>query len=154
MTIDKCDPCSCVPGYIDTSKFYQDVENIMCNIYSVISDLTPTPPTSLLSASGLASSNGNNNLIAASASNKIYVYGYKLTTPSTTLLLAKFTSGNGGAELDRTVMQAPASVTTGVTQAIDPPNYLFKTAAINTALVLNLDSAQSVHYTIYYFLAP
>lgn len=152
MTLDKCDPCTCVAGYIDTSKFYQDMETILCAIKA--STAFPTGASGLLSQSLRVTANGNTTIVAASATNKIYVYGYKMTTGSTTLLLAKFTSGNGGTELDRTLMQAPASITTGVTEAITPPSYLFKTTAVNTPLVLNLDSAQTVDTVIYYYLAP
>jgi len=32
MTLTPCEPCNCIPGYIDNVKFKQDVEIILCAI--------------------------------------------------------------------------------------------------------------------------
>lgn len=37
MPLTPCDPCNCVPGYIDNVKFKQDVEVILCGILGALS---------------------------------------------------------------------------------------------------------------------
>lgn len=105
----------------------------------------------LKTASGVCSSSGNNTIITAVTSKRLKVYRAKLTYIGTTAVVAYFRDGTAGAELDRTNLQSPASVTVGDDSgAVPPPEFLFGTTAGN-ALILNLSSAQSVHYSVQYW---
>lgn len=103
----------------------------------------------LKSAGGSASSSGNNTLVAA-GTNKLKVFGFSLTTTSTTAVTCIFQSGAGGTELWRVVLQAPTSVNVGANLAVAAPAYLFNTASA-TLLNLNLSGAQTVHWSVAYF---
>lgn len=103
----------------------------------------------LLNASGVCSSSGNNTLIAA-GTNKLKVYAFTISTPSTTAVTCIFQSGSSGTELWRIVLQAPSGVTTGANLAVTPPAWLFATAS-TTLLNLNLSSGQTIHYSLSYF---
>lgn len=103
----------------------------------------------LLSAGGSASSSGNNTLVAA-GTNKLKVYGFSLSTLSTTAITCIFQSGAGGTELWRVVLQAPTSVSTGANLIVVPPAFIFATASA-TLLNLNLSSANAVHWSVCYF---
>lgn len=105
----------------------------------------------LKSTGGLASSSGDNTLISAVAAKKIKVQAYTLTTLSTTAVICKFTDGAAGTELWRLILQAPTDTSTGANSpAVAIPGHVFETS-VNTALVLNLDSAQNIHWSVSYF---
>lgn len=102
----------------------------------------------IVSATGSASTSGDNTLIAA-GTNKIKVIAFSLSTSSTTALTCKFQSGAGGTDLWSVILQAPTSVTTGANLAVSLPSYLFATASA-TLLNLNLSSANAVQWSITY----
>lgn len=103
----------------------------------------------LVSTGGSASSSGNNTLVAA-GTNKLKVYGFSLSTTSTTAVTCIFQSGAGGTELWRVLLQAPSNVNTGANLIVTPPAYIFATASA-TLLNLNLSGAQTVHWSVAYF---
>lgn len=103
----------------------------------------------IVSKAGSVASSGDNTLIAA-GTNKLKVFRLKLTTVSTTALTVKITDGASGAVLDQALLQAPASVTVGSTEAVPPPAFLFATSNA-TALIMNLSSANTVHYSLSYY---
>lgn len=103
----------------------------------------------LLSASGSASSSGNNTLVAA-GTNKLKVYAFTLSTTSTTAVTCKFQSGAGGTDLWSVILQAPTSTSTGANLVVQPPAWLFATGAA-TLLNLNLSSANAVQWSVSYF---
>lgn len=125
---------------------YRDAHlQILCNIWAALGGSLV-----LKSVSGRASSNGNNTVIPAVAGKKLRVYAYSFSTPSTTAVLAKLTSGNGGTELWRMSFQAPSSVIVGANLASAPPGALFESIE-GQALVLNMDSAQTIDYAFSYW---
>lgn len=103
----------------------------------------------LVSTGGSASSSGNNTLVAA-GTNKLKVYAFSLSTTSTTAVTCIFQSGSSGTELWRVVLQAPTNVSTGANLVVQPPAYIFATAAA-TLLNLNLSGAQTVHWSVSYY---
>lgn len=104
---------------------------------------------SLQSASGSASSSGNNTLVTA-GTNRLKVYAFTLSTTSTTSVTCIFQSGASGTELWRVVLQAPTSVSTGANLVVQPPAWLFATGTA-TLLNLNLSAAQTVHWSVSYW---
>lgn len=103
----------------------------------------------LQSASGSASSSGNNTILSA-GTNKLKIFAFTLSTTSTTAVTVKFQSGASGTDLWSVVLQAPSSVSTGANLAVTPPAYLFATASA-TLLNLNLSSANAVQWSVSYF---
>ena len=103
----------------------------------------------LVSKSGSVNGNGDNTLVAA-GTNRLKIYAFSISTPSTTAVTCIFQSGASGTELWRVVLQAPASVTTGANLAVSPPAWLFATSSA-TLLNLNLSSGQTVHWSCSYF---
>lgn len=103
----------------------------------------------ILSASGSASTSGNNTLVAA-GTNRLKVFAFTLSTQSTTAMTCKFQSGAGGTELWSVILQAPTSISTGANLAVSPPAWLFNTASA-TLLNLNLSSANAVQWSVSYF---
>lgn len=103
----------------------------------------------LKSAGGSAASSGNNTLVAA-GTNKLKVFGFSLTTTSTSSTTCIFQSGASGTELWRVVLQAPTSVNVGANLVVTPPAYLFTTASA-TLLNLNLSGANTIHWSVAYF---
>lgn len=101
-------------------------------------------------ASGTASSSGNNTIVAAVSGKRIKVIGMKLTYISTTAQVILMQSGAGGTEIDRQTLQSPASVSVGLTESINPPACLFQTAA-SALLNMNLSQAVAVQYRFTYF---
>lgn len=102
----------------------------------------------VLSASGSASSSGNNTLVAA-GTNRLKVSKFSLSTSSTTAMTCIFQSGAGGTELWRVILQAPTSVSTGANLAVPVPDWIFATASA-TLLNLNLSSANAVAWAVSY----
>lgn len=103
----------------------------------------------LVSASGSASSSGNNTLVAA-GTNRLKVYAFTLSTTSTTAVTCKFQTGAGGTDLWSVVLQAPTGTSTGANLVVQPPAWLFATASA-TLLNLNLSSANAVQWSVSYF---
>lgn len=103
----------------------------------------------LTSTGGTAALLGNNTLVAA-GTNRLKVYGFSLSTTSTTAVTCIFQSGASGTELWRVVLQAPSNVNTGANLAIQPPAFLFATGSA-TLLNLNLSAAQTIHWSVAYF---
>lgn len=103
----------------------------------------------LVSAGGSVASSGNNTLVAA-GTNRLKVYGFSLTTTSTTAVTCIFQSGAGGTELWRVILQAPTSVNVGANLIVTPPAWIFATASA-TLLNLNLSGAQTVHWSVAYY---
>lgn len=101
------------------------------------------------SASGSASTSGNNTLVAA-GTNKLKVFAFSLSTSSTTAITCKFQDGASGTDLWSVILQAPTSVSTGANLAVSPPAWLFNTSAA-TLLNLNLSSANAVQWSVSYF---
>lgn len=101
----------------------------------------------IVNAGGSVSSSGDTTLIAA-GTNKLKVFAFSLSTISTTAVTCIFKSN--GIELWRLVLQAPSGAATGANLAVTPPAFIFATTAA-TALVLNLSSAQTVHWSAAYF---
>lgn len=104
---------------------------------------------SLQSASGSASSSGNNTLVNA-GTNRLKVFAFTLSTTSTSSTTCIFQSGASGTELWRVVLQAPTSVSTGANLVVQPPAWLFATATA-TLLNLNLSGANAVHWSVSYW---
>jgi len=102
----------------------------------------------LTSKGGSVSSSGNNTLISA-GTNRLKIHAFSLSTTSTTAVICIFQSGASGTELWRVILQAPSGVSTGANLAITPPAWLFATASA-TLLNLNLDSSQTIHYSVSY----
>ena len=107
----------------------------------------------ILSAYGTASTLGNNTLIAAVASNKIKVVAFSISTFSIIGITAIFQSGAGGANLWGLDIQAVTGESKTESLSIAPPSWLFQTA-VNTLLNLNLSAAQTVHWSVSYYLEP
>lgn len=103
----------------------------------------------LVSKGGSAGSNGDNTLVAA-GTNKLKVYAFSISTISATAVTCIFQSGASGTELWRVVLQTPASVAGGANLVVQPPAWLFSTAAA-TLLNLNLSAAVTVHWSVSYF---
>ena len=103
------------------------------------------------SVSGSANTSGEQTIVAAAgASTKIKVLSYKLTTKSSTEVLATWLDGTGGTELYRTRAVSPnADISFGETNNGPLPAGLFTTSD-NTALILNLSGAIAVDYSISY----
>lgn len=102
-----------------------------------------------LSAGGVASSSGNNTLIAA-GTNRLKIKAFSLTTVSTTAVTCIFQSGASGTELWRVLIQTPASVSSGANLATPVPDWLFATESA-TPLNLNLSTAVPVHWSVSYY---
>lgn len=103
----------------------------------------------LVSASGSASSSGNNTIVSA-GTNKLKVYAFTLSTLSTASVTVKFQSGAGGTDLWSVVLQAITGSSTGANLVVQPPAWLFATASA-TLLNLNLSSANAVQWSVSYF---
>ena len=103
------------------------------------------------SVSGAAASSGEQTIVAAAGAGlKVKVLSYKLTTKSSTEVLATWLDGSAGTELYRTRAVSPdADVSFGETNNGPLPAGLFTTSD-NTALILNLSGAISVDYSISY----
>lgn len=152
---NSCDPCgTCIPANVGNTFFKQATLAALCGnqevLEAILLALGGTIGVTLKSTEGLASSNGNNTVIAAVPGSKIRVVSYSLQTDSTTLLLARFTDGAGGTGLWRTRFRAPTDVEVGSNLSTTAPNFLFETSAGN-ALIMNLDSAQDVDYSFTYY---
>lgn len=103
----------------------------------------------LVSKGGSVASSGDNTLVVA-GTNRLKVYAFSLSTISTTAVTCIFQSGASGTELWRVVLQTPASVAGGANLVVQPPAWLFATAAA-TLLNMNLSAAVTVHYSVSYF---
>ncbi len=103
----------------------------------------------LVSKGGSVASNGDNTLVTA-GTNRLKVYAFSLSTTSTTAVTCIFQSGASGTELWRVQLQAPSGVSTGANLVVQPPAWLFATAAA-TLLNLNISSAQTIHYAVSYY---
>ena len=101
-----------------------------------------------VSGSTTAVSQEGGVIISPEASHNIKVYAFSLTTTAQVHLTAKFT--DGANELWRYALQAPSAGISGANLAVSPPGYIFATGVGNT-LVLMLDSASLVHYSVSYF---
>lgn len=150
-----CDPCgTCIPPNVGNAWFKQATLAALCGnqalLEAILLALGGSVGVELKSVEGIASSNGNNIVIAAVPGSKIRVVSYSLQTDSTTLLLARFTDGAGGTGIWRTRFRAPTDIQVGSNLSISPPNFLFETSAGN-ALIMNLDSAQDVDYSFTYY---
>lgn len=102
--------------------------------------------------SSSCASSGDNTILSAVADKKITVYSVKLTVQGATTqsVLAKFTDGASGTELDRMYFRHPDNAMAGVVDNVTPPAYLFQ-GSTNTALILNLSGAITVNYSIRYW---
>lgn len=103
----------------------------------------------LVSKGGSASSAGDNTLVVA-GTNRLKVYAFSLSTVSTTAVTCIFQSGASGTELWRVILQTPASVGSGANLVVQPPAWLFATAAA-TLLNLSLSAAVAVNWSVAYF---
>jgi len=103
-------------------------------------------------ATGSASTAGNNTVVSPEASRSIKVFAYQLTTTAQVGIAPRFTTGAsaGATELWRNALQAPTQGIAGANLAVTPPAYLFATGAGNT-LALYIDSGSLVHYSVAYF---
>lgn len=151
MPYTPCEPCcdSGVQAARTTDTYRAAVLNLLCRLLG----LTPgAEGIELLVASGLATTVGDNTLIAApGAGNALYIYREKCTYNTATAFLGKFTDGAAGTEKDRFTAQTPASVSGGFVDEVTPPGYLYKLTE-NTALVLNLSVGEDVHYSVSYWI--
>lgn len=102
----------------------------------------------ILSATGSASSSGNNTIVSAGSA-KLKVFAFSLSTTSTTAVTVKFQSGASGTDLWSVILQAPTSVSTGANLSVALPAYLFATASA-TLLNLNLSGAIAVQWAVSY----
>src|SRR3990167_9394874 len=113
------------------------------------SGVTVSLNRSLSSSSGTLSATTGTVLIAGSGKSK--VYGFSLTTTSTTGVICSFHAGGiAGTELWRVLLQAPSGANAGANLAISPPAHLFATAS-NGTLTLNLSAAVRVDFSVAYF---
>lgn len=103
----------------------------------------------LVSKGGSASSSGDNTLVVA-GTNRLKVYAFSLSTVSTTAVTCIFQSGASGTELWRVILQTPASVAGGANLVVQPPAWIFATAAA-TLLNLNLSAAVAVNWSVAYY---
>lgn len=106
-------------------------------------------PKTILSATGVASSSGNNTLVAA-GTNKLKAFAFSLSTTSTTAVICIFQSGAGGTNLWSVELQAITGSNTGANLTVTPPSWIFATASA-TLLNLNLSAAVSVRWAVSYF---
>lgn len=108
---------------------------------------------SIFTASGTASTAGNNTLISPSASYNFKVFAYAIQTTGIVSMAPRFTTGAsaGATELWRPLITpaSSTSVSIGANFGVQPPGYLFATGA-NTTLSLYLDTASLVHYSVSY----
>ena len=86
--------------------------------------------------------------VTAAPTNRAKVYGFSLTTTSSTELICIFHTG--GLELWRLTLMAPSGGFAGANLAIAPPNFLFASRT-GTAVSLSLNTATLVHYSTAYF---
>lgn len=151
MPRSSCEPC-CNPTELSRSvdSYRSAVLLILCGIFGA-TDLSNLGP--LLTASGVASSAGENVVILSTdVSKSICVYGHYLGTKSSTEVLCKMLNGSGGVERYRNDFQAPTNITVGSNLAVDPPAFLYKTDP-GMDLILELSIATDVHYSLSYFEA-
>lgn len=104
----------------------------------------------IITISGTAAASGNNQIIAAGSS-RIKVCAYSLTTASTTAMTCLFQSGASGTEIWSVLLQAITGSTTGANLAVPAPAWIFATSTA-TSLNLNLSSANTIRYSISYFI--
>lgn len=94
-----------------------------------------------------ASSSGDNTLIAAVSSKKIYVYAFELSFSGT--VNAKFTDGASGTNVGGLYYGVANA---GAANAVTPPSYLWA-GSTNTALIINLSAGVAVGGAIRYWTA-
>lgn len=111
-----------------------------------VSTVTITQGKTIKRVAGVASSNGDNTLIASVSSKLIKVFAYALQSTGT--VNAKIIDGSGGTQLSAlwNFQAREGAVVSGPA----PPSFLFKGSA-TTALVLNLSLAVSVEYEVSYW---
>lgn len=101
----------------------------------------------LLTASGTASSSGDNTLISApGAGVKIVIVGVTLQLEGATATTLRLTNGASGSTISRILAQNQGDGL-AITFPIDARPKL----SANTALVLNLSGANACGYTIWYY---
>jgi len=95
--------------------------------------------------------NSATDIVGAVTSKRIKVIAYKLMTVYSTASIAPkfYSNGTGGTLLDQSLLQAPSSVSVGVSDQIAAPSFLFATAA-GEKLTLDPNS-QAVTYRVTYF---
>lgn len=101
------------------------------------------------SVEGIASSSGNNTIVAAVSGKKIKVFAYDLTTITTTATVAKFQDGASGTDKTNHQLISDGTSTSGIAKSVSLPTTLIETTA-GTLLNLNLDQAQAIHFTVHY----
>lgn len=154
MPYSPCEPCcdggAAASRTVDTYR--SSVLLLLCQLVGGSPGPDPDTSLELLHVSGLATTSGDNPLIAAPAADEaLYIYRIKCTyTNITTALLGLF-QDSANVEYDRFIAQTPASVSGGFVDEVTPSGYLFKVAA-GEPLVLNNSTADDVHYSISYFI--
>ncbi len=107
----------------------------------------------IFTASGTASSAGNNTVISPSASYNFKVFAYSISTTGIVSTAPRFTTGAsaGATEKYRPIITAAAttSVPVGANLSVTPPGFLFETGT-NSTLSLYLDSGTLFHYSVSY----
>lgn len=103
----------------------------------------------ILSKAGVASSSGNNTLVAAGTA-RTKVKAFSLTTTSSTAVTCIFQDGASGTALWEVILQAPSSVNVGANLSTPAPDFLFATSSA-VLLNLNLSAAQSVYWSVSYW---
>lgn len=148
MPRSSCEPC-CAPSELarHVDSYRQSVLLILCSLLEVQS----LESLELLSFSSAPASSGNNTILAAVPGKRIRVYSYSLSTLSNSAVVAKFTDGAGGTTLRQHSLQAPVSGSDDVSESVQPPAVLFSTSE-NTALIMNLSTAQIVNVNGSYYL--
>ncbi|MGH7747732.1 MAG: hypothetical protein ACREQ5_23680, partial [Candidatus Dormibacteria bacterium] len=128
-----------------SGTFYQATQPVSIADGSGVVKQSATLPITPIRVAIAASSSGDNTLIAAVSSKKIYVYAFELSFSGA--VNAKFTDGASGTNLGGLYYGATNS---GAANAVTPPNYLFA-GSTNTALILNLSAGTSVGGAISYW---
>ena len=89
--------------------------------------------------------------LVLAGSNKTKVYGFSLTTTSTTGVICAFMNGSqSGTELWRVLLQAPSGANSGANLAVSPPAHLFATPSAGN-LILFLSTAVRVDFSVAWF---
>lgn len=124
----------------------------VANITTVTASLSTIPIVGRTLTSTSGSFNATSATLSVTPTNRAKVYGFSLTTLSTSSVICIFFSGGGATALElwRVVLQAPTGANVGANLAIDPPAFLFASRTAS-AVSLSLSTAALVHYSISYF---
>lgn len=89
-------------------------------------------------------------VVAAVTSKKVKVYSVSLMMVSATAVTVTFKDGASGTAIGTYLLQASASVTNGIAEAVSVPSTLFETSA-GVLLEMSFSAAVSVTYNLRYF---